>query len=176
MIKYVTGDATYPSVESGTRVIAHVLSSSDKWKSTFCKSISARWPDPEDHFSRKIRYSKKKMAPGDVQWFFATKDIAIASMIAKAGVRGRLIKEIVKYEELEVALNALAEGTRALIGLRDSIEQNELSIHMPKITCGQSGGDWDIVSSMIEDSLWDLDIYVYELPKKFDILQRIREP
>jgi hypothetical protein len=34
---------------------------------------------------------------------------------------------------------------------------------MPRIGCGLAGGDWSTVEKIINDSLPDIDVYVYDL-------------
>lgn len=48
--------------------------------------------------------------------------------------------------------------------LAESIGNNGEAIAIPKIGCGLAGGNWEIVSRIIDDATGDdLDVYVYEL-------------
>ena len=40
------------------------------------------------------------------------------------------------------------------------------TVHMPRIGCGEAGGDWNIVSEMIDEALCreSIPVTVYDLP------------
>lgn len=52
----------------------------------------------------------------------------------------------------------------AFVCIAESYGQNGESIAIPKIGCGLAGGNWDVVSRIIDDATGDdLDVYVYYL-------------
>lgn len=165
MIHYKTGDATEPFIKTGTRVIAHVCNDEGKWGAGFSGALSAKWKDPEDYYRKQSRHAKTRFKLGAVQWVFVDLDLAVANMIAQEGVRSVLNQKPIRYESLEVCLNKLAEGCHGLIGDSASIEKKRVTVHMPRIGCGLAGGTWDVVGQLIEDALWDLDVYVYDLER-----------
>lgn len=166
MIRYVIGDATEPVIEPGKRVITHVVNDEGAWGKGFVTAISARWKDPESHYRKQAKFAKKRFKLGEVQWIFVDLNLAVCNMIAQHGLFSSKNPVPLRYDALEQCLNKLAEGARAVTGTSDkaSIVTERLSIHMPRIGCGLARGDWERVSSLIEDVLWDMDVYVYNLP------------
>lgn len=169
MIHYVTGDATDPIVKKGVRVIAHVVNDEGKWGAGFVKAISARWKEPEKHYLKQARWAKKSFKLGEVQWVFVDYDLAVCNLIAQRGLRSFVNTRPVQYDHLETCLEKMAEGARYTAGLSDPTvaksRQKRLSIHLPRIGCGLGGGDWDVVEELIEQTCWDLEVYVYDLDK-----------
>lgn len=161
-IHYQVGDATRPIVKEGTRVIAHVCNDIGKWGAGFSGAISDRWKDPVDYYKAQHRHAKR-FKLGETQWVFAELDIAVVNMIAQSGVRGRSNPKPIRYDALEQCLEKLAVGCRALKE-KNAPADTVVSIHMPRIGCGLAGGSWDVVGELVGEALWDLDVYVYDLP------------
>lgn len=163
MITYLTGDATAPQIEDGLRIIAHVCNDIGKWGAGFSGALSARWKTPEQYFKKQYRHVKPKPKLGDVQWVFTELDVGVVNMIAQRGVRSSAGPKPIRYDALERCLEAAAEGARACAGM-DEWSQKRLTFHMPRIGCGLAGGTWDRVGPLIEEVLWDIDVFVYDLP------------
>jgi len=165
VIKYVIGDATSPCVESGTRVIAHVCNDAGKWGAGFSGAVSGKWPEAKKNYQAKARFTKS-FGLGEIYWVFTDLNMAIVNMVAQHGVsRDLLNRRPIRYDSLEVCLDKLAEGVRALSGGGPE-KPRETSVHMPRIGCGLAGGTWDIVGGLVEEALWDLDVYIYDRPEK----------
>lgn len=165
MIHYIKGDATFPVVEDGVRVIAHVVNDEGKWGRGFVKAISARWKGPENYYLKQSKWAKS-FKLGEVQWVFVDVDLGVCNMIAQRGVRSFVNVRPIQYDHLEVCLEKMAESARYTAGLSDqSMKTKRLSIHMPRIGCGLGGGDWSEVGELVEETCWDLDVYVYDLEK-----------
>lgn len=163
MIYYIIGDATYPQIEDGLRVIAHVCNDIGKWGAGFSGAISKRWKGPEEYFKKQYKWAKPRPKLGDVQWNFPELDIGVVNMIAQHGVRSLLEPTPIRYDALERCLEATAEGARACAGIEE-LNRQRLTFHMPRIGCGLAGGDWERVEPLIDEVLWDIDVYVYDLP------------
>lgn len=166
MIHYLTGDATEPAIKTGKRVIAHVVNDQGAWGKGFVKSISAKWPEVEAYYRKQSKFAKS-FKLGEVQWVFIDLNLAVCNMIAQHGLYNSKNPVPLRYDALEQCLVKLAEGARAVAGLSDSTSSvmEELSIHMPRIGCGLARGDWNQVFELIADTLWDIDVYIYDLPK-----------
>jgi O-acetyl-ADP-ribose deacetylase (regulator of RNase III) len=165
MINYIIGDATKPIIETGKRVIAHIVNDQGAWGRGFVTAISARWQDPEDHYRKQAKFSKR-FKLGEVQWVFVDIDLAVCNMIAQHGLFSSKNPAPLRYDALERCLIKLIEGARAVAGASDGVYvmKEKFSIHLPRIGCGLARGDWGRVSGLIEDVLWDVDVYVYDLP------------
>lgn len=164
MIHYLDGDATQPIIKTGTRVISHVCNDAGKWGAGFSGAVSKEWSEPEELYRRKARYAKDRCRLGAVQWVFIDPELAVVNMIAQKGVRSSLNPKPIRYEALETCLNKLAEGCHGLINSSSS-KKKKVTVHMPRIGCGLAGGTWDIIGGLVEESCWDLDVYVYDLKK-----------
>jgi len=165
MLEYRIGDATEPCVDEGTRVIIHVVNDEGKWGAGFSGAISKKWKEPEKYYRSQARFAKKSFKLGEVQWVFATLDLAVVNMIAQHGVSRDLLNyRPIRYESLESCLDKVAEGARALIGQNGGKGKGRVTVHMPRIGCGLAGGTWDVVGGLVEDSLWDIESYVYDRP------------
>lgn len=162
MIHYLIGDATVPLVGVGKRVIAHIVNDQGAWGKGFVTAVSAKWADPEAYYRKQAKSSAKHFKLGEVQWVFVDIDLAVCSMIAQHGLYSSKNPVPLRYDALERCLTKMIEGARAVAGSSD--EKEKLSVHMPRIGCGLARGDWERVSGLIEDALWDVDVYVYDLP------------
>jgi len=163
VIHYIKGDATVPVVKSGVRVIAHIVNNEGKWGKGFVRAISARWKEPEDYYLKQSKWAKKSFKLGEIQWVFVDVDLAVCNMIAQRGVRSFVNTQPVCYDHLESCLEKMAEGARHTAEV--SGKSKSLSIHMPRIGCGLGGGDWGEVGELVEETCWDLEVYVYDMEK-----------
>ncbi len=165
MIHYIIGDATEPVTQSGKNVIAHIVNDQGVWGKGFVHAISAKWKEPKIYYEKQSKFAKKKFRLGEIQWIFIDTNLAVCNMIAQHGLYNANNPVPLRYSALEQCLFKLANGARAVAGMDKSyVEQDVCAIHMPRIGCGLARGDWDRVSDLIADALWDLDVFVYDLP------------
>jgi len=168
-INYVTGDATYPQGE-GVKVIAHIcndLPGKDgrgAWGAGFVLALSKRWKEPE-FFYRNLTPAERFL--GLTQFANIDSNTWVCNMIAQHGISDsiktgvkdsdpfRVIVPPIRYDALKVCLQQL-DG---FCLVRDA------SIHMPRIGSGLAGGDWNIISGIIEECT-TVPVTVYDLPPK----------
>jgi O-acetyl-ADP-ribose deacetylase (regulator of RNase III) len=153
-ITYVVGDATRP-IGEGPKIIAHCANNLGIWGAGFVLSLSQRWPKPEAVYLERARVSTLRL--GDVQFVGAEDGIEVANIIGQEGVGSPDGRPPIRYEALMRGLGQVA--TRAVDALA--------SVHMPRIGCGLAGGDWAIVSGLVESVLCarPVKVYVYDLPR-----------
>jgi O-acetyl-ADP-ribose deacetylase (regulator of RNase III) len=163
-IQYTIGDATQPIVGDGVRVIAHVCNDIGKWGAGFSGAVGKAYPDVEAFYRAQWKYKKKTPALGEIQWVFTTLDIAVVNMIAQHRIRDLVNPKPIRYDALEECLEKLVAGCRALEE-REDPDKVKVTVHMPRIGCGLAGGSWNAVGALVEDALWDFDVYVYNLPQ-----------
>ena len=163
MIYYRKGDALCPVIKGGIRVIPHVVNDSGKWGAGFTKGLSERWEEPERFYRARYKYAKTNAKLGAVQWVFVEATLAVVNMVAQQGVRAFGRPKPIRYKSLETCLECLAEGCRGLIGDGKEMAKKSVTVHMPRIGCGLAGGEWGVVGPLVEETLWDLDVYVYDL-------------
>ncbi len=80
----------------------------------------------------------------------------VANMIGQHGISRRGSTPPIRYEALRECLGRL----------RTFAHERNADIQMPRIGCGLAGGDWEIVSRIVEEELVlrGLSVFVLDLP------------
>ena len=145
-ITYITGDVTEPLL-CGNDCIVQVVNNVGAYGAGVSGAIAKKWP------SVKQRYKDYLILLGNADVFGIGIGLFMANLYAQDGLKSRTNPKPIRYGKLAMALSTLE-----LHGFN--------RIHMPKIGCGLAGGDWKIVSELIQDVLVDYEqeVYVYELP------------
>lgn len=159
MIKYVIGDATEPQGED-LKFIVHVCNDIGAWGKGFVMALSDRWYDPEiyyrDWFNGNLANAPFEL--GEVQ-FVPTElkhfpdGIFVVNMISQHGTRSENNPKPIDYIALEKCLAKVAKVAKKL----------NASVHMPRIGCGLAGGNWETIESIINNTMSDLSVTVYDL-------------
>lgn len=156
-IQYLTGDATKP-IGEGTKIIAHVCNDIGAWGKGFVLAVSNRWKSPEAEYRKWAkRGNEDGFRLGHIQLVEVSKDrdgqLWVANMIGQHGIRKKGGKPPIRYEALESCLEKLSEEATKL----------KASVHMPRIGAGLAGGDWNIISKLIQKCLADqgVEVFVY---------------
>lgn len=153
MINYVVGDATNPQGE-GNKIITHVCNDIGAWGAGFVMALSAKWSEPEESFRWWASHGvAANYFLSHTQYVKVEEDIWVANMVAQSGIRSVDNPHPLDYHSLEVCL----------LNVADSARYESASIHMPRIGCGLAGGSWEKVSEIIERSMHDLSVTVYDL-------------
>lgn len=152
-INYVVGDATAPQGEGG-KIIVHVCNNIGAWGAGFVMALSAKWPEPEESFRWWASHGvAADYFLGHTQYVKVEDDIWVANMVAQNGVRASYNPHPLDYDALEVCL----------MNVGDAARYEPASVHMPRIGCGLAGGSWDKVSALIDRTMSDIDVTVYDL-------------
>jgi O-acetyl-ADP-ribose deacetylase (regulator of RNase III) len=151
LIHYVVGDATHPTGE-GNKIIAHIVNDIGAWGAGFVVALSRRWQAPEKMY-RSWHASGEDFALGRIQTVRVEEDITVVNMAAQAGVGWRAGVPPIRYDALRSCLAELSLYA----------QENDASIHMPRIGCGLGGGDWRKVEPILQEELEGLEVYVYGL-------------
>jgi O-acetyl-ADP-ribose deacetylase (regulator of RNase III) len=176
MIHYIEGDATEPKVP-GNKIIAHVCNDIGGWGRGFVLALSKKWPEPEQAYRRWYQQGADyQLVPGHPETRFgepcqlnavlfvpvAYKGLPplfremtyVANMVAQHGIMPKEDgTQPIRYGALEACLKQVK-------GFADHL--GSATVHMPRIGCGLAGGKWSEVEPIIERSLPDLDVYVYD--------------
>jgi O-acetyl-ADP-ribose deacetylase (regulator of RNase III) len=148
VISAVVGDATRPARTGAPRVICHVCNNRGAWGAGFVLAVSRRWAAPEAAYLAVDR----DLPLGRVQLVQVEPDLYVANMIAQDGFPSRGRPCALDYKALENCLTWL------------SLYAGEgWSFHMPRIGCGIAGGKWSVVQEIIERTLGDWPVTVYDL-------------
>ncbi len=155
-ILYTTGDATQPG-GTGPRIIAHVCNDIGGWGRGFVVALSRRWPQPEQHYRAwAAGNSGIPFALGEVQFVPVEDAVWVANMIGQRDTRTRDGIPPVRYDAIRSALQVVAAFA----------DEQNASVHMPRIGAGLAGGSWDIISAIVHEELIcrDIPVTVYDLP------------
>jgi len=151
MITYLEGDATNP-VGEGLKLICHISNDLGAWGAGFVMALSRNWDEPETFYR-----SQKNLVLGDVQYVDVEDDIVVCNMIGQHGI-GRDIngQPPIRYDATRECLRNVN---------RYAVRWGA-TIHAPRFGSGLSGGNWGIIEKIINDEVI-VDVYIYDLPKKF---------
>jgi len=137
-ITYVKGDATSPRGE-GPRVVVQVVNdATPNWGGRgFAMAVKQAFPDVQAAF-QEWASSRHALTLGAVH--FAPVDAAtwVASIVAQHGY-GPSTKPRVRYA-------ALCQGLEEVAAFA---AERHASLHMPRVGCGQAGGNWPVVEDFI---------------------------
>lgn len=154
-IEYFVGDASEPRGD-GSRIIAHVVNdATPKWGAGFAKVIRKKWPQVQEDFIQWASADRGRLRLGSYHTSAIDSSLAVFHMVAQHGF-GPSASPRVRYAALETCLSALGDMARG----RDA------TVHMPRIGCGQAGGNWTIVEELIDATLIQRGVptAVYDLP------------
>jgi len=155
---YRMGDATAPQGK-GPMAIAHVCNDLGRWGKGFVVCLSNRWPITHERYFAWHRGKEPDAAPfelGAVQFVEVRPKLWVANMIGQHRITRKGGVPPVRYEAIKAALTEVAKFA----------VQRGATVHMPRIGCGQAGGNWHIVSEMITRFLCErgLSVTVYDPP------------
>lgn len=161
-LQIVIGDATLPEFttpdKSDVRIIIHICNDINRWGKGFVLPLGDRYP------AARLTYLKSAAQTGYHELGSITHcpidpTLSVINMVAQRGItKDPKSKEPpIRYPELIRCL----QKVRSL--LASDYADRKVSIHMPKIGCGLAGGDWNVVSEIIDSELvaHGLDCTVY---------------
>lgn len=140
----VRGDIT--TVTSG--IIAHQVNARGVMGSGVAKQLKAKYLDMYLDYAEAI--STGELTLGMCQLVQVSRNLYIANLVGQADY-GKDGKQYTDYTALDSALAQLARM------------KGSLPVHHPLIGCGLGGGNWDMVSSLIEKNLGSATtLWIYE--------------
>ena len=154
-LKYLSGDATSPRGQ-GKKIIAQLVN--DKaltWGRGFTVAVRKKWPDAQKRFTEWIVTQKTDSRLGSVHFATLGENLELASLVAQHGY-GPAPGLRLRYAALESSLESLSQRARAV----------SATVHMPRIGCGEAGGNWEVVSDILDETLCRSGVHVtvYDLP------------
>ncbi len=155
-ITYLQGDATVPQAK-GPKLIVHICNTLGGWGAGFVVAISKRWSEPEEAYrswyhARTHELTDEKFGLGAIQVVQVKPDTWVVNMIAQEGMKTGSKGPPIRYDALRTCLSKVS-----LVAT-----EKKASIHAPRIGCGLAGGRWDLVEPILQESLRDLDVFVYD--------------
>lgn len=154
IVKYIKGDI----LDTHCKYIAHGVNCQGKMGSGVAKAIYTRYPLVKKEYLHSCPKPKPEL--------LGTFEIVVVDKNKRKYVFNCFTQENYGYDGKQyVSYGAIMSIFKELAGLQKSIA-------IPKIGCGLGGGDWDIVSTIIDECTKNgPDIYVYELEDKQWILK-----
>ena len=150
MIHYLEGDATQPIGDRDDyKLIIHVCNNVGAWGAGFVLAVSKAFGSgPEQFYKRDIKNGLLFL--GKTQFVDVNARITVANMVAQT-LDYRQGPNI-KYDALKACLENVAEYAR----------EKGASVHGPRFGAGLAGGKWDVIEKLINETMSDLDVYIYD--------------
>lgn len=154
-IHVIQGDATQPR-GGGHRIIAQIVN--DKaamWGGGFALVVRRKWPEVQKNFYSWAMAEPNRLKLGNSHLSSVDDTTDVFNMICQRGYNPTA-KPGIRYGALKTCLDRLAQLAR----------ERNATVHMPRIGCGQAGGNWNMVSEMITYLLCErgIKVTVYDLP------------
>lgn len=153
-ITVIKGDATQPD-QTGQDVIVQLVNDRAlTWGAGFARAVGKKWPAAQADFTQWVLSLRSEFRLGAVHFSELEPTLYLASLVAQHGY-GTSPTPRIRYGALATALEKLAKLAR----------ERGASLHMPKIGSGQAGGNWEMVSTIIEDVVCGegVNVFVYDL-------------
>lgn len=153
MIKYIKGDV----LKATQSMIVHQVNCQGVMGSGVAKAIKKRYPIVAEAYNwlyDNYTYDSDEVNPearlmGNAQLVEISDGRIICNLFSQLHYLPRTIRHT-SYDAME-------------IGFQDIKKCHKGDIAMPRIGCGLGGGDWKIVSAIIESVFDDRDVYIYDL-------------
>lgn len=153
MIKYVKGNLLDAFANGDVNIIAHQCNCFNTMASGIAPQIARRWPTVREADDATLPGDKSKLGTFTNAWI---EDGVVFNLYGQF-YYGRSKTGDTDYVALGTALNAM----------RKWIDNHYIAdiplIGFPKIGCGLGGGDWLVVSAMIEVVFDGMSVVIYEL-------------
>lgn len=150
-LHYILGDATKPIRKPV--FITHVCNNIGGWGRGFVLALSKTYPEPEQAYRQRFG-SGNPIKLGETQLVEVQPLVYVANMVAQKDIRWHRNEPPIRYNALEKCLSfvyASAKLERAIV-------------QMPRIGAALAGGDWKIISGIIQN-IMTVDTYVCTLPE-----------
>lgn len=164
MITYRVGDliaaATDPS--NDYVVVAHCCNCFNMMKSGIAPQIAKAFPEAYRIDQLTTQGDKVKLGDLTEAWS-ANNNVLVYNLYGQYGFFGRREgKRDLDYDALEHSLHKMALSLHSKCRLMD-LDPRELNVFLPKIGAGLAGGDWEIISEIIERRLIAFNVTVFTL-------------
>lgn len=174
MLKYISGDVTNPIVHSDNEIvlIPHVCNNMRRFGAGVSGAIGRKWPEAE----KAYRTSPISTQLGEIVAKHVETQIYVVHMIAQHDTQNsvRMLHNVDKNTGIEKEIPPVRYGALAKAMIQTQIFAGYLTngdrtvtIASPMFGAGLSGGDWNVIESMILE-LWvdkGLDVTVYRLAR-----------
>lgn len=158
---YRVGDLISAAQSGEINVIAHCCNCMNTMKSGIAPKIASAFPEALAADQMTTRGDRAKL--GTLSSAFSKNGLLVYNLYGQYTFTGRREGKMdLDYWALRSALSAMAVSLHAKCRILD-MSTHDLKIGLPKIGAGLAGGDWNIISKMIEGRLRDFDVTIYVL-------------
>jgi O-acetyl-ADP-ribose deacetylase (regulator of RNase III) len=162
-VAYLRGDATEPRGQDAQILAQIVNDKTPSWGGGFALVVRRKWPMVQESFRQWVAQDPKNLFLGKVHECHVSDTLRVFSMVAQHGY-GPSTKPSIRYSSLR----------ECLVQLGEMAASRGLSVAMPRIGTGQAGGNWAIVSELIDEVLCSrgVPVTVYLLPTDDFLLEQ----
>jgi O-acetyl-ADP-ribose deacetylase (regulator of RNase III) len=157
MIHYLIGDATEPIAVLGEKIIIHCVNNIGAWGTGFVISLGKKYPSCRQEYWNTWRTKKL----GDIVPCSVAFGVTVIHMFGQQGIY--YIRDVppIRYNALRSCLEKIAKHIKENF-------KGPATVHCPRFGTGLASGNWAIIEKIIEETLLakDIEVYVYDLPKK----------
>lgn len=156
MLIYKTGDL----MVAPEPIIVHGCNAQGVMGSGVAKAVKSTYPGAYKMYRDAYETSGLELGQVIWNWVFYPNDDSPTRLVANAITQefyGRDNKRYVDYEAIKTAF-----GEIALVA-RDVFPDDPKCVAIPKIGAGFGGGDWNTIAGIIETSMKDFTVAVYDL-------------
>jgi O-acetyl-ADP-ribose deacetylase (regulator of RNase III) len=168
VITYLRGDATSPQTK-GPKLIIHICNDAGKWGAGFVVAVSRRWARPEEMYRRwyhdrypvllhetdQVVMTSGRFKLGETQLVQVQPGLFVVNMVAQSGTRTGSKGPPIRYGALEECLGIVSQY----------VEEQQASVHLPRIGTGLAGGKWEQIEPLIQKRLGHAPVFVYDLSR-----------
>lgn len=161
MLKYKVGDLIKSARSGEVNVIGHGCNCMNTMKSGIAPKVAEAFPEAWTADQMTARGDRAKL--GTFSSAFSKSGVLVYNLYSQYTFTGRKEGKMdLDYWALRSALSMMAMSLHAKCRTLD-ISPDDLRIGLPKIGAGLAGGDWGIISRMIENRLQDFNVTIYVL-------------
>lgn len=158
---YKAGNLITAAQSGEVNVIAHGCNCLNTMKSGIAPDIAKAFPEAWAADQMTVKGDRAKL--GTLSSAFSTNGLLVYNLYIQYTFTGRKEGKMdLDYWALRSALSAMAVSLHAECRILD-MSTHDLKIGLPKIGAGLAGGDWAIISKIIESRLRDFDVTIYVL-------------
>lgn len=162
LLTYVTGDLTDLGPDTKSVIFAHVVSDSARGWSRYntAAALARTFPDFPGSYRAWTIADSTNLTLGNVHFVHranAGVEVGVASIVAQAGFG--------PGEATRLRYDALRDG---LLRVASHAVEHRAEVHVPRIGAGQAGGRWDIIETILRETLTSrgVNVTVHTLPAK----------
>ncbi|MCL6318735.1 hypothetical protein EXT67_20750 [Pectobacterium atrosepticum] len=160
-LRYKVGNLITAAQSGEVNVIAHGCNCLNTMKSGIAPDIAKAFPEAWAADRMTVKGDRAKL--GTLSSAFSTNGLLVYNLYSQYTFTGRKEGKMdLDYWALRSALSAMAVSLHAECRILD-MSTHDLKIGLPKIGAGLAGGDWAIISKIIESRLRDFDVTIYVL-------------